>query len=56
VVYAGGADTEPVWTVRRNGPTGPAQLAITGAGGPGDFRTLAAATQSQQPLPAKSGI
>ena len=51
VVYQGGEGTRPVWTTRRNGPTGPAQLAISGAGSPDEFRTLAAATQSQPPLP-----
>lgn len=50
VVYQGGEDTEPVWTTRLNSPAGPAQLAITGAGSAEDFRTLAAATQSQPPL------
>ena len=52
VVYEGGSDTEPVWTARLNGPTGPAQIAITGAGSAEEFRTLAAATQSQPPLPS----
>lgn len=51
VVYEGGEDAEPVWTTRLNGPTGPAQVAITGAGGTEAFRTLAAATQTQSPLP-----
>lgn len=53
VVYQGGEDTRPVWTTRLGGPTGPAQIAITGAGSPEEFRTLAAAVQSQQPLPAR---
>lgn len=53
VVYEGGEDTEPVWTTRLNGSGGPAQIAITGAGSPDEFRTLAAATQTQPPLPAK---
>jgi hypothetical protein len=53
VVYEGGERGEPVWTARLTGPTGPAQIAMTGAGKPGEFRTLAAATQSQQPLPAR---
>jgi hypothetical protein len=48
VVYEG--STEPVWTTRLIGPTGAAQIAITGAAKPGEFRTLAAATQSQAPL------
>ncbi|WP_242657308.1 DUF4245 domain-containing protein [Mycobacterium talmoniae] len=48
IVYQG--DTEPVWTTRLTGPGGPAQLAITGAGSAEQFRTLAAATQSQPPL------
>lgn len=50
VVYRGGEGTEPVWTTRLDGPGGPVQLAITGAGSPDDFRTLAAATQTQPPL------
>ena len=43
---------EPVWTTRLNSPAGPAQVAITGAGSADEFRTLAAATQTQPPLPA----
>ena len=43
---------EPVWTTRLNSPAGPAQIAITGAGSTDEFRTLAAATQTQPPLPA----
>ncbi|WP_085262458.1 DUF4245 domain-containing protein [Mycolicibacter terrae] len=50
VVYQG--DGEPVWTTRLAGKAGAAQLAITGAGGADQFRTLAAAVQSQPPLPA----
>jgi hypothetical protein len=52
IVYRGDDGVEPVWTTRLNGPAGPAQVAITGAGGVDQFRTLAAATQSQPPLPA----
>jgi hypothetical protein len=56
IVYqgAGSADNaaEPVWTSRLDSPVGPAQIAITGAGNVDQFRTLAAATQSQPPLPA----
>jgi len=52
VVYEGGDKTEPVWTTRLGGRTGATQIAITGAGSPAEFRTLAAATQSQPPLPA----
>lgn len=56
VVYEGGEQAdqpaEPVWTTRLQGPTGPAQIAITGAGSEDEFRTLAAATQSAAPLPA----
>jgi hypothetical protein len=52
IVYEGGDRGEPVWTSRLMAPTGPAQIAITGAGSPDEFRTLAAATQSQPPLPA----
>ena len=53
VVYEGGEGTRPVWTTRLDGPTGEAQIAITGAAPEDEFRTLAAATQSQQPLPAR---
>ncbi len=55
VVYLGtgqsGADAEPIWTTRLTGPAGATQIAITGAGGADQFRTLASATQSQPPLP-----
>ncbi|MEV3902291.1 DUF4245 domain-containing protein [Mycobacterium sp. NPDC050551] len=50
VVYEGGEDAEPVWTTRLDGAGGPAQIAITGAGGTDEYRTLAQATQSQRPL------
>ncbi|MBX7433508.1 DUF4245 domain-containing protein [Mycobacterium sp. Y57] len=54
VVYEGGErdgrPAEPVWTAQIRGPTGPVQLALTGAGGTDEYRTLAAATQSQSPL------
>jgi Protein of unknown function (DUF4245) len=57
VVYEGdgqdGRAAEPVWTTRLNGAGGPAQIAITGAAGTDEYRTLAAATQSQSPLTAK---
>jgi len=53
VVYEGGEDAEPVWTTRLPGPTGPAQIAITGAGAADEFRTLAAATQTVAPLPVR---
>jgi hypothetical protein len=57
VVYEGsqedGDDAEPVWTTRLNGPTGPAQIAIKGAAGTDEYRTLAAATQTASPLTAK---
>jgi len=57
VVYGGGDRDgragEPVWTTRLDGPTGPAQIAITGAGTPDEFRTLAAATQTASPLTVK---
>ncbi|WKG02198.1 DUF4245 domain-containing protein [Mycolicibacterium sp. HK-90] len=49
VVYES-SDPEPVWTTRLSGP---AQVAITGAGGTEEFRTLARATQTQSPLPIK---
>jgi hypothetical protein len=56
VVYGGGdrdgRPGEPLWTTRLNGPTGPAQIAITGAATTEEFRTLAAATQTASPLPA----
>jgi hypothetical protein len=52
IVYQGDGRVEPVWTTRLNSPVGPAQEAITGAGSTDEFRTLAAATQSQPPLPA----
>ncbi len=51
IVYQGDGDLEPVWTTRLSSPVGPAQVAITGAGAVDQFRTLAAATQSQPPLP-----
>jgi len=51
IVYQGDGGTEPVWTTRLAGSAGPAQVAITGAGSVDQFRTLAAATQSQPPLP-----
>ncbi len=54
VVYEGGEregkPNEPVWTAEVRGPTGPAQLAVTGAAGTDEYRTLAAATQTQPPL------
>jgi hypothetical protein len=57
VVYEGadqdGKRAEPVWTTRLDGPGGPAQIAITGAAGTPEYRTLAAATQSASPLSAK---
>jgi hypothetical protein len=53
IVYQGDNRVEPVWTTRLNSPAGPAQVAITGAGDVDQFRTLAAATQSQPPLPTK---
>jgi hypothetical protein len=57
VVYEGsqedGDNAEPVWTTRLNGPTGPAQIAITGAAGTDEYRTLAAATQTASPLTVK---
>jgi Protein of unknown function (DUF4245) len=50
---AGGNGNEPVWTTRLDGPGGSTQIAITGAGSPDEFRTLATATQTQLPLPAR---
>ncbi|MBX5485509.1 MAG: DUF4245 domain-containing protein [Mycolicibacterium hassiacum] len=56
VVYDGAEPAEdqpaePIWTARLDGPGGPAQVAITGAGSAEDFRILAAATQKAAPLP-----
>ena len=53
ITYQGDGGVEPVWTTRLTSPAGPAQEAITGAGSTDQFRTLAAATQSQPPLPAR---
>lgn len=56
VVYEGSDENgavEPVWTTRLTGPGGATQLAITGAGSIDQFRTLASATQSAAPLPAR---
>jgi hypothetical protein len=53
IVYEGGEDSRPVWTTRLKGPTGPAQIAVTGPAGTDEYRTLAAATQSQPPLPVR---
>ena len=55
VVYEGGdrdgRPAEPVWTAQVRGPSGPAQIALAGAAGTDQYRTLAAATQFQSPLP-----
>ena len=55
VVYEGGEEdgspAEPVWTTRLTGPSGPAQIALTGAANADEFRTLATATQTASPLP-----
>jgi hypothetical protein len=53
VVYDGGDGAESVWTTRLTGPTGPAQIAIRGAGGTDAYRTLSAAVQKQPPTAAK---
>jgi Protein of unknown function (DUF4245) len=57
VVYEGagqdGKAAEPLWTTRLSGPGGPAQIAITGAAGTDEYRTLATATQIASPLSAK---
>ena len=53
IVYEGGEDSRPVWTTRLTGPTGPAQIAVTGPAGTDEYRTLAAATQTQSPLPVR---
>jgi hypothetical protein len=47
-----GKQAEPAWTTRLNGMGGPAQIALTGAAGTDEYRTLAAATQTQSPLSA----
>jgi len=51
IVYEGAQDARPVWTTRLAGPTGPAQIALQGAAGTDEYRMLAAATQTQSPLP-----
>jgi hypothetical protein len=53
VVYEGDGTAEPLWTTRLNSPTGPAQIAIQGAGGTDEYRTLASAVQKRPPLAAK---
>lgn len=53
VVYEGGEDSQPVWTTRLTGRAGPAQIAVTGPAGTDEYRTLAAATQTQSPLPIR---
>jgi uncharacterized protein DUF4245 len=57
IVYEGERDdgkaAEPVWTTRLGGPTGRAQIALTGAAGTDEYRILAQATQTQPPLPVK---
>ncbi len=50
IVYGGGDGVEPGWTARLDSSAGPAQIAITGAGSGDEFRVLALATQTQQPL------
>jgi hypothetical protein len=52
IVYQSESSAEPVWTTRLDSPAGPEQIAITGAGSVDQFRTLAAAVQSQPPLPS----
>jgi hypothetical protein len=55
VVYEGGDPAgeypHPVWTTRLAAASGAAQIAISGAAGTDEYRTLAAATQTQPPLP-----
>jgi uncharacterized protein DUF4245 len=57
VVYEGGDPQGkhpfPVWTTRLPAAVGQAQIAITGAAGTDEYRTLAAATQTQPPLPVR---
>ncbi|MCV7399580.1 DUF4245 domain-containing protein [Mycobacterium fragae] len=55
IVYQSESSAEPMWTTRLDSPAGPAQIAIAGAGSVDQFRILAAATQSQPPLPSKKG-
>ncbi|WP_309226848.1 MULTISPECIES: DUF4245 domain-containing protein [unclassified Mycolicibacterium] len=54
IVYDGAGDdqqgTEPIWTAKLNGPTGPAQIAVSGSAAAGDYRTLAEATQKATPI------
>jgi len=52
ITYDGAQDGRPVWTTRVVVPSGAAQLAITGAAGTNEYRTLAVATQTQPPLPS----
>jgi hypothetical protein len=52
ITYQGDDGVEPIWTTRLASPAGSEQVAITGAGSVDEFRTLAAATQTQPPLPA----
>ncbi|WP_319450617.1 MULTISPECIES: DUF4245 domain-containing protein [unclassified Mycobacterium] len=57
IVYEGGDPAGehryPVWTTRLPAAVGQAQIAITGAAGTDEYRTLAAATQTQPPLPVR---
>jgi Protein of unknown function (DUF4245) len=57
IVCEGQSDTgdtaEPVWTAHLGPANGGTQIAITGSGNADEFRTLAKATQSQAPLPAR---
>lgn len=53
IVYEGSEDVRPVWTTTLPGPTGPVRLALTGAAGTAEYRTLAEATQTQPPLPVR---
>jgi hypothetical protein len=50
IVYQGGERDEPVWTTRLAGAGGGTQVALTGAAGTDEFRTLATATQAATPL------
>jgi hypothetical protein len=57
IVYEGGDPAgelpNPVWTTRLTTTAGSAQIAIAGAAGTAEYRTLAAATQTQPPLPVR---
>lgn len=51
VKYEGGEGAEPVWATRLASPTPGTTVAITGAGTPENFRSVAHAVQTAKPLP-----